>query len=78
MRAKKAKQTARRCANKFKVELSQKIRLAANNGDVHGMYYGIKKVIGPIQTHHPKLSTGVELTEKSKQMDQWVKYYSIL
>ena len=45
----KVQQTARRCANEFWVELSQKIQLAANTGHIHGMYDGIKKAMGQVQ-----------------------------
>ena len=46
---KKVQQRARRCANEFWVELSQKIQLAANTGNIRGMYGGIKKAMGPVQ-----------------------------
>ena len=45
---KKVEQTVRRCANKFWVELSQKIQLAANTGNIRGMYDGIKKGKVPV------------------------------
>ena len=57
---KKVQQTARKCANEFWVELSQKIQLAANTGNIREMYEGIKKAIGPVQrmTSSIKSSTG--------------------
>ena len=44
------------------------------------MYDGIKKAISPVQkiTSSIKLSTGVLLTEKNKQMEKLVERYSNL
>ena len=45
---KKVQQTARRCANEFWVELSQKIQFDANTGNIRGIYDDIKKAMGPV------------------------------
>ena len=70
---KKIQQTARRCANEFWVELSQKIQLAANTSNSRGMYDGIKKAIGPVQkmSSSIKSSTGELLTDNNEQMEDW-------
>ena len=67
---KKVQQTARRCANKFWVELSQKIQLAANTGNISKMYDGIKKDIEPVQrmNYSIKSSTGEILTDNNEQI----------
>ena len=44
---KKIQQATRKCANEFWVELSQTIQLATNTGNIHGVYDGVKKAIGP-------------------------------
>ena len=54
---KKVQQTARRCANAFWVELSQNFQLAANTGNIRGMYDGIKKAIGPVQRITPSIKS---------------------
>ena len=77
---KKVRQSARRCANEYWVELSQKIQLAANTGNIREMYDGIKKAMGPVQrmTSSIKSSTGEILTDNNKQMERWVEHYSNL
>ena len=42
------------------------------------MYDGIKKAVGPTtKTTAPlKSSTGVDITDRSVQMERWIKYYS--
>ena len=65
-------------ALEFRDELNQKIQLAASTGNIRRMYDGIKKSIAPVQrmTYFIKLSTGVILTEKNKQMGRLVEHYS--
>ena len=41
---KKFQQTARRCANKLCFELSQKIQLAVDTGNIYGMYDASEKL----------------------------------
>ena len=52
--------------NEFWVELSQKIELAENIGNIRGMYDGIKKTIGPVQR---MISSTRDTYRKNKQME---------
>lgn len=76
----KVQQTARRCANEYWTQLSEDIQTAAITGNIRGMYDGIKKALGPVQskTAPLKSSTGETITDKSQQMERWVEHYSDL
>ena len=76
----KVQQTARRCANEYWMELSHNIQTAAATGNIRGMYEGIKKALGPVQskTAPLKSTTGELITDKGKQMERWVEHYSDL
>lgn len=76
----KAQQTARQCANEYWTELSDNIERAATAGNIRGMYDGIKKALGPVQskTAPLKSSTGEIITDKGQQMERWVEHYSDL
>ena len=76
----KVQQTARRCANEYWTQLSQDIQRAAITGNIRGMYDGIKKAQGPIQskTAPLKSSSGEIITDKGQQMERWVEHYSDL
>ena len=77
---KKVQQRARSCSNELWVELNQKIQLAANTVNIRGMYYGIKKAVGPVQkmASSKKSSTEEILTDSNEQMKRWVEHYSNL
>ena len=76
----RVQQTARRCANEYWTELSENIQTAAATGNIRGMYDGIKKALGPVQskTTPLKSSVGDVITDKGQQMERWVEYYSDL
>ena len=60
------------------LELSQKIQLTANTGNIRGMYNGIQKAIEPVQriTSSIKSFTAVILTKKNtnKWKERWDIY----
>ena len=76
----KVQQTARRCANEYWQQLSDDIQTAAVTGNIRGIYEGIKKAVGPIQskTATLKSSSGEVITDKGQQMERWVEHYSQL
>ena len=76
----KVQQTARRCANEYWTQLSQDIQTAAISGNIRGMYYGIKKALGPTQSKTApfKSPSGAIITDKGQQMERWVEHYSDL
>lgn len=71
----KVRQTVRRCANEYWQQLSDDIQTAAATGNIRGMYKGIKRVLGPIQskTDPLKSASGELITVKDKQMERWVQ-----
>jgi hypothetical protein len=71
---------ARQCANDYWLQLCQSIQLAADTGNIRGMYDGIKKALGPSKKVIAPLksSTGEIIRDKAKQMDRWVEHYSEL
>ena len=71
---------ARQCANDYWLQLCQSIQLAADTGNIRGMYDGIKKAMGPSKkvVAPLKSSTGEIIRDKAKQMDRWVEHYSEL
>uniref|UniRef100_A0A2C9M8M8 Uncharacterized protein n=1 Tax=Biomphalaria glabrata TaxID=6526 RepID=A0A2C9M8M8_BIOGL len=75
-----AQRTARICANEYWVELSENIQLAAQVGNIRGMYEGIKKALGPSQnkTTPLKSTTGEIITDKCQQMHRSVEHCSKL
>ena len=74
----KAHQTARRCANEYWTELSEKTQSAAITGNIRGMYDGIKKALGPTlkKTAPLRSSTGEVITDRGHQLERWVEHYS--
>ena len=76
----KVQRTARLCANDYWTELSQTIQTAAANGNIRGMYDGIKTAMGPTQnkTAPLKSTTGEVITNQAQQMHRWVEHYSEL
>ena len=77
---KKAQRIARQCANEYWVELSLAIQAAAAQGNIRGMYEGIKTALGPTQskTAPLKTTTGEAITNQAQQMNRWVEHYSEL
>jgi len=76
----KVQLTARRCANEYWTELSERIQTAAATGNIRGMYNGIKEAVGPsrCKTAPLKSTTGEIITDQDRQMDRWVEHYSDL
>ena len=76
----KVQQTTRRCANEYWQQLSDDIQTAVVTGNIRGMYEGIKKAVGPIQskTAPLKSSSGEEITDKGQEMERWLGHYSQL
>jgi len=54
------------------------IQTAAATGNIRGMYDGIKKALGPVQSKTTPLtsSIGEMITDKGQQMERWVEYFS--
>ena len=75
-----AQRIARRCANDYWLNLCQDIQLAADLGNVRGMYEGMKKVFGPsaIKTAPLKSAEGDIIKDRSKQMERWAEHYQEL
>ena len=75
----KAQQTARRCANKYWLQLCQSIQMSSHTGNIRGMYDGIKKATGPYakKTAPLKTKTGEVSTDYNKQMERWVEHYLV-
>ena len=71
---------ARHCTNQYWTELSEMIQMAAEMGNIRGMYDGIKKALGPMQskTAPLKSATGEVITDQGWQMERWVEHYSDL
>ena len=57
---------ARRCANEYWTELSERIQMAAVTGNIRGMYNGIKKALGPMHSNMIplKFATGVVINDQ--------------
>ena len=72
-----AQKTARRCANDYWLQLSQKIQQASDIGDVRTMYQYIKQATGkPTKKCAPlKSKSGSIIKNKNEQMDRWVEHY---
>lgn len=75
-----AQRVARRCANDFWLQLCEDIQRSADNGNVRGMFDGIKKAVGPEvkRTAPLKSATGETITDREQQMKRWVEHYSEL
>ena len=71
---------ARHCANEYLTEHSEMIMMAATMGNTRGMYDGIKKALGPMQSKMAPLksATGEVITDQGLQMERWVEHYSNL
>ena len=71
---------ARHCTNVYWTEHCEMIQLAAAMGNIRGMYDGIKKALGPMQSKMAPLksTTGEVITDQGRQMERWVEHYSDL
>ena len=49
----KVQQISRRCANDYWLQFSSDIQIAADTGNIKGMYDGIKQALGPTQESSP-------------------------
>ena len=56
------------------------IQMAAAMGNIRGMYDGIRKALGPMQSKMAPLKsvTGEVITDQCWQMERWVEHYSNL
>ena len=72
--------TARRCANRYWINLCQEIQQASDTGNIRGVYEGIKKAVGPMpkKTAPIKNLNGEVIKDKAEQMERWVEHYSEL
>ena len=70
----------RHCANEYWTEHSEMIQMDTAMGNIRGMYYGIKKALGPMQSKMASLksATGEVITDQGWQMERWVEHYSDL
>ncbi|KAJ7316988.1 hypothetical protein JRQ81_003150, partial [Phrynocephalus forsythii] len=53
----KVQQTARKCANNYWLQLCSRIQMAADTGNIKGMYDGIKQALEPIHKKTAPLKT---------------------
>ncbi|KAJ8391209.1 hypothetical protein AAFF_G00096380 [Aldrovandia affinis] len=76
----KVQQASRRCATEYWLQLCKSLQSSVDTGNIPGMYYGIKKAMGPTpHTTAPlKSATGETISDRSKQLDRWVEHYSEL
>ena len=76
----KVQQYARRCANDYWLQLCSRIQLAADTGNIKGMYENIKLAMGPPhkKTAPLKSTTGKVIQDRAQQMERWVEHYSEL
>ncbi|KAI8519266.1 hypothetical protein Bbelb_025230 [Branchiostoma belcheri] len=72
-----AQQTSRRCENNYWAQLSERIQVASDIGNIRKMYEGIKQATGKsIKKCAPlKAKTGETIIDKEKQMSRWVEHY---
>ena len=71
---------ARHCTSEYWTEHSEMIQMAAEMGNIRGMYDGIKKALGPMQskTAPLKSTTREVITDQGQQMERLVEHYSNL
>ena len=71
------KKNARHYANQYWTTLCESIQKMSDTGNLREMYNGIKHAIGPsVKKVAPfKSKDGDIISDKSKQMDIWVKHY---
>ncbi|XP_066482784.1 DBIRD complex subunit ZNF326 isoform X2 [Tiliqua scincoides] len=76
----KVQTTARRCANDYWLQLCSQIQIAADTGNIKGMYDGIKQALGPTQKKIDPLksATGEVIQDEAQEMERWVQHYSEL
>ena len=63
------------CINEYWIDFCKTIQQASDTGNIKGMYDGIKKTIGPNmnKTVTVKSKSCKIITDKSKQLERWVK-----
>ena len=73
----KAQRTARRCANNYWLQLSERIQQASLTGNTNDMNVGIKQPTGkPVKKTVPlKSKTGEVITAQDKQLERWVEHF---
>ena len=71
---------ARKCAQSYWLNICDGIQRAADIGDTHKMYEGIKCCIGPVKWAVAPLKDlqGNILTGKQQKLELWVEHYGIL
>ena len=71
---------ARCCANEYWTKLSEMIQMAAAMGNIRGLYDGIKKALGPMESKMAPLksATGEVITDQGWEVMRWVEHYSDL
>eukprot|EP00112_Aurelia_sp_Birch-Aquarium-sp1_P015686 Seg350.17 transcript_id=Seg350.17/GoldUCD/mRNA.D3Y31 product="hypothetical protein" protein_id=Seg350.17/GoldUCD/D3Y31 len=74
------KTEARKCARRYWLNLCDEVQRAADMGDTHRMYEGIKRCIGPVKRAVAPLKDlqGNILTDKQQKLERWVEHYGIL
>ncbi|XP_045503538.1 uncharacterized protein LOC123700381 [Colias croceus] len=65
-------------ANLYWTNLGLRIQTCADNGNIGGVYEGIKQVLGPVpkKTAPLKDADGFSITDPRKQLDRWVEHYT--
>ena len=68
---------AKKCSNEYWQNLCHNIQLAADTGNIKGVYEGIKTVLGPTpkKTAPLKNTKGEIIKDKTQQLDRWVEHY---
>lgn len=76
----KAQRVSRQCFEKYWNDLSSRIQLCSDTGNLRGLYKGIKEALGPKPRRiAPVLdANGQVLTDSSQQMTRWVQYFTDL
>ena len=74
------KRTATECANRYWLDLGEKIQRDSDIGNLKGMYDGIRKACGPVErkTAPIKAKDGTLLTDKHDQKRRWEEHYTEL
>ena len=71
---------ATECANRYWLELGEKIQNDSAIGNLKGMYDGIRKACGPVERKKApiKAKDGTMLTDKHDQIRRWEEHYTEL
>ena len=67
----------RRCANDYWSGLCEKIQVAADTGNLQGMYAGIRNAVGPARNKVAPLKDleGNLITDRDRQLQRWTEHY---